>query len=293
MTITSGISANNKPYDGTTLATLSSNSVVLAGVLVGDTANVSLSTNGYVANFASAAAGNGIGVTVSGLTLTGSAAGNYSLTQPSGLTANITKLGVTITSGITANNKPYDGTTLATISSNAVVLGGVLVGDTANVSLGTNGYVANFASAAAGNGIGVTVSGLGLTGAAAGNYSLTQPAGLTANITKVGVTITSGISANNKPYDGTTLATLSSNAVVLAGVLAGDVGNVLVTTNGYVANFASAAAGNGIGVIGERAGTDGNGSGQLQPDATLGVDCEHHEGWGDDYVGDNGQQQTV
>jgi len=48
-----------------------------------------------------------------------------------------------------------------------------------------------------------------LTGAGATNYTLTQPAGLTANITAVGVTITSGITANNKTYDGTTVATIS------------------------------------------------------------------------------------
>ena len=93
------------------------------------------------------------------------------------------------------------------------------------------------------NGIGVTVSGLTLSGTAATNYTLTQPAGLTANITAVGVTITSGISANNKVYDGTTSATISSNNVVLSGVLAGDVANVRLTTNGYVANFGNAWSG--------------------------------------------------
>ncbi len=92
----------------------------------------------------------------------------------------------------------------ATISSNNVVLSGVLPGDAANVRLNTNGYTANFASAGVANGIGVTVSGLTLSGTAATNYTLTQPAGLTANITAVGVTISSGLSANNKPYDGTT-----------------------------------------------------------------------------------------
>ena len=68
-----------------------SNNVVLAGVLAGDTGNVKLSTNGYVANFVSANVGTGIGVTVSGLTLTGSAAGNYTLSQPTGLSNNITR----------------------------------------------------------------------------------------------------------------------------------------------------------------------------------------------------------
>ena len=181
VTITSGISANNKVYDGTTSATLSSNNVVLAGVVAGDAANVKLSTNGYTATFASAVVGNGKTVTVSGLTLTGSAAGNYTLTQPS-LSANITPRTVTVSSGLTANNKIYDGTTMATLSSNNVVLAGVVAGDTANVSLSTNGYSATFASAAVGNGKTVMVSGLTLTGSAAGNYTLTQPS-LSANIT--------------------------------------------------------------------------------------------------------------
>ena len=248
VTISSGITANGKPYDGTTTATISSNNVVLAGVLVGDVSNVQLSTNGYVANFVSPNVGTGIGVTVSGLTLTGSAAGNYTLSQPTGLSNNITALGVTISSGITANGKPYDGTTTATISSNNVVLAGVLAGDVSNVKLSTNGYVANFVSPNVGTGIGVTVSGLTLTGSAAGNYTLSQPTGLSNNITALGVTISSGITANGKPYDGTTTATISSNNVVLAGVLAGDASNVKLSTNGYVANFVSPNVGTGIGV---------------------------------------------
>jgi hypothetical protein len=193
VTVTSGITANNKPYDGTTTATISSNNVVLSGVLAGDTANVVLSTNGYTASFTTASAGTGKAVTVSGLTLTGSAAGNYTLTQPSGLTANISNLTVTVTSGLTANNKPYDGTTTATISSNNVALSGVLAGDTANVVLSTNGYTASFATASVGTSKAVTVSGLTLTGSAAGNYTLTQPTGLTANLTAAPLTVT----ANN------------------------------------------------------------------------------------------------
>ena len=183
------------------------------------------------------------------------------------MTANITALGVTITSGLSANNKPYDGTTAATISSNNVVLNGVLVGDTANVRLNTNGYTANFTSAAAGTGVGVTVSGLTLAGTAAGNYTLTQPGGLTANITALGVTITSGLSANNKPYDGTTAATISSNNVVLNGVLVGDTANVRLNTNGYTANFTSAsAAGTGVGSDGKRIDAGRHGRGQLHTD---------------------------
>ena len=76
--MSSGLSANNKPYDGTTTATIMSNNVVLAGVLAGDTGKVFVRTNGYAANFNNANAGSGKPVTVSGLTLTGSASGNYS-----------------------------------------------------------------------------------------------------------------------------------------------------------------------------------------------------------------------
>ena len=242
MTISSGITANNKVYDRTTTATLTSNTVVLAGVIGGDT--VTLNTNGYVANFASAGVGSGIAVTVSGLTLSGASNADYTLTQPASLAANITAAPVTISSGITANNKVYDHTTTATLTSNTVVLAGVIGGDT--VTLNTNGYVANFASAGVGNNIAVAVSGLSLAGASNADYTLTQPASLAANITAAPVTISSGITANSKVYDRTTTATLTSNTVVLAGVIGGD--TVTLNTNGYTATFASAGVGNNIAV---------------------------------------------
>jgi alpha-tubulin suppressor-like RCC1 family protein len=90
LTIASGLTANNKVYDGTTTATLSSNTLAMAGVVNADAANLSLVTNGYTATFASANVGHSLAVTVGGLTLGGSAAPDYALAQPSGLTANIT-----------------------------------------------------------------------------------------------------------------------------------------------------------------------------------------------------------
>ena len=246
VTVTSGITANSKAYTGTTAATISVSSAVLSGVLSGDTANVRLATNGYTATFAGAGAANGVAVTVAGLSLAGSAAANYTLTQPSGFTANITALPVTITSGLTAGNKAYDGATTATLNAGSVVLSGVLSGDTANVHLSTNGYAATFASANVANGVAVTVSGLTLTGSAAANYTLTQPAGLTANITSLAVTVTSGLTVNGKVYNGTTATTLNAGSVVLAGVTSGDTANVHLSTNGYAATFASANVANGI-----------------------------------------------
>jgi formylglycine-generating enzyme required for sulfatase activity len=222
LTIASGITANNKPYDGTNTATISPNNVALSGVILGDRANVNLSTNGYRATFASAGTNNNIAVTVSGLTLTGSAANNYTLTQPTGLAANITAATVTISSGITANDKPYDGTNTATISSNNVALSGVISGDRANVKLSTNGYTATFASASANNDIAVTVSGLTLTGSAANNYTLTQPT-LTGTISQATPVVNA--TGGTFPYNGTAQAG--------SGTATGGAGENLVVTTNY------------------------------------------------------------
>src|SRR6185437_8115568 len=91
----SGLTVNSKTYDRTTAAALNG-TPVLVGVPVGDQANVSLSGT---------AVANGITVTVSGLSLTGPHAANYSLTQPT-LSANITRASLTVT-GLAASNKTY------------------------------------------------------------------------------------------------------------------------------------------------------------------------------------------
>jgi hypothetical protein len=125
--------------------------------------------------FASANAGTGIAITTTGYTLTGANAGNYTLTQPS-LSANITALELTIT-GLTGDNKAFDGNTNATATGTAALSGVVGFDD---VSL-TGTPVFTFASADVGTGIAITTTGYTLTGANAGNYTLTQP-GLSASI---------------------------------------------------------------------------------------------------------------
>jgi hypothetical protein len=92
--VITGLTADNKTYDGTTPATISSNNVVLLGVVSGDIVN--FSTNGYIASFASAGVGSNVTVNVSGLTLSGPNAANYTLVQPIGLTANITAATLTV-----------------------------------------------------------------------------------------------------------------------------------------------------------------------------------------------------
>jgi hypothetical protein len=231
LTVSSGLTGNNKVYDGTNTATISSNTVVLAGVLAGDTGNLALSTTGYMATFASATVGNGKTVTVSGLTLTGSAAGNYTLTQPS-LSANITAKGLTLT-GVTASNKVYDGNTTATVSTNGAALVGIVGADAVTLS-GT--AAGTFATKTVAIGKTVTVSGLTLGGADAANYTLTQPTP-TANITAKGLTVT-GVTASNKVYDGNTTATVSTNGAALVGIVGADAVTLSGTAAGTFANSA-------------------------------------------------------
>src|SRR5439155_14877657 len=127
----------------------------------------------------------------------------YPPTHPT-TSANITAKGLTVT-GTSANNKPYDGTTTATLNLGSASLVGVVSGDT--VTLNTNSAVGAFASPTVGTAKSVTVSGLSLSGTDATNYTLTQPT-TSANITAKGLTVT-GTRANNKPYDGNTTATLN------------------------------------------------------------------------------------
>jgi len=225
LTVT-GVSANNKVYDTTATATLNGTASVAA--LGADVVTVS----GGSGSFANKNVGNGKAVTVTGYTLGGADAGNYTVVQPAGLTANITPANLTVT-GVTANNKVYDTTTTAALSGTAAVT--ALAGDT--VTLGGTGS-GNFANKNVGNGKAVTVTGYTLGGADAGNYTVVQPVGLTANITPASVTVT-GVTANNKVYDATTTAALGGTASVTA------LGADVVTVGGGSGTFANKNVGNG------------------------------------------------
>jgi hypothetical protein len=162
----SGAVADNKIYDRTIVATISGSTLV--GIYGSDVVTVS-----NTGTFSSSLVANGITVT-STQTLSGADAGKYSLTVPTGLTANITPKSLTI-SGAVAQNKVFDGTTTATITG---TLSGVISPDVVTLTL--NGA---FASSAIGNGIAVTSTST-IGGANSGNYALTQPTGLIANITQ-------------------------------------------------------------------------------------------------------------
>ncbi len=190
--------AVDKVYDGATNVMLDATDAGLTGVLNGD--DVTLVSSNAAAYFADKNADTNKPVTVTGLALAGAAAVNYTLVDPTNVTANITAAGLTV-SGVAAASKVYDGTTHAQLTGPAT-LNGAVSGD--DVSLVVDDASAAFASPNVGTSLPVTVSGYAITGADAGNYTLTQPSDLTADITAATLTITA--TANTKIYDGTTSA---------------------------------------------------------------------------------------
>ena len=213
----SGITASNKVYDTKTTATINVSNAVLSAVLSGD--NVILGSSAAKGAFADKNVGMAKIVNISGLTIAGTNAGNYSLTQPT-TTANITAGNLTVTAkGV---NKIYDGTTNATVTLADNHLAGDVVADSYAFAAFTN---KNIGTAKA-----VTVFGLTIAGTDSGNYVLTNSTAVTtANITPAPLTV-SGITASNKVYDAKTAAALNFGGATLLGVVGGDT-ITLNTTN--------------------------------------------------------------
>ncbi|WP_159881444.1 YDG domain-containing protein [Paenibacillus puerhi] len=238
----SGISAVDKTYDGTTAAVLHMSAAAVDGVIPGDEAELNISS--ATGSFGSREVGTTKAVTVSGLSLNGADAGNYEL-LPYTSTAGIEPKTISA-AGIQAVNRAYDGTVSAALDLAAASLTGVEAGDA--VSLNTSLAAAVFASADAGTGKSVAVMGLFLEGADAGNYSL-SPYTTQADITVLALSVT-GITANDKLYDGTVAATFDASAAVLNGIVAGD--EVSLVTASAAAAFDSkhAAAGKTVTISG-------------------------------------------
>ena len=115
-------------------------------------------------------------------------AANYSISAGQTTTANITAKSLTV-SGITASNKTYDGNGVATLDASSVAYSGLVGGDTFN---GT--YTGAFSDKNVGTGKTVTITP-SYSGADVSNYSITNHADVTANITAKSLTV-SGITAS-------------------------------------------------------------------------------------------------
>lgn len=208
----SGITVAPKVYDGTVRATL--DGVATLAVLAGDQVSLSGSLS---ASFADRNVGAGKPVTVTGFGLAGPDAANYRLDGLGALMGTITARPVSV-QGLTVASKVYDGTAVATLSGSPSL--NTLAGD--QVSLSGIAQAA-FPDKNVGANRPVTLSGLSLQGADAGNYSLLPPAGLQASITPRPLAV-AGLVATSRTYDGTDIAPLAGSAAIAP--LAGDSVNV-------------------------------------------------------------------
>lgn len=199
-----GLSGSDKVYDATLVATLSGTPSV--SPFGGDVVNVSGTAS---ATFLDKNVGVNKPISVSGLSISGPDAANYNLQSVGSLQASITKAPLLL-NGLSGLDKVYDATTTAFVSGSASVtpLGSDSVGLAGTTS-------ATFADKNVGLDKPITVTGLTLTGADAGNYDLVMPGGLAADITRATLTL-QNVTADNKVYDAKLVATLSGAAGVAA-----------------------------------------------------------------------------
>ena len=230
-----GVTAANKVYDGTNTAALNISAAALSGAVTGDA--LTLSSSGVTGVFENALPGLDKTVFISGFSVSGTDAPNYTLNQPTA-TADITGITLTI-SGVAANNRVYNGTTNATLNAAGATLNGVISGDV--VSLVSTSATGTFDNKNVGSGKTVTTSGFSLSGADAAKYLVTQPV-TTGAITTASLTV-NGLQAYSKEYDGNTTATLNIESGVLTGVFGSD--EVNLVTAGVTGTFNNKNAGTG------------------------------------------------
>ena len=185
----------NKVYDGTTAATVTLSDNRVSGDVLTDELHDG-SVRGQERR-------DGKTVSVTGISITGTDAGNYTFNTTTSTTADITARALTVSA--TGMNKVYDGTTAATVT---------LVGQPRVRRCVDDGiHECGVRGQERGNGKTVNVSGISISGTDAGNYTVNTTTSTTADITARALTVTAtGI---NKVYDGTTTATvtLSDNRV--------------------------------------------------------------------------------
>ena len=180
MSIALTATVKDKTYDGTLTAELGT--VTHSDFVAGDDVQL---VNG-TPSFSSKDKGENIPVTFTAFTLTGPDAGNYALTQPTGVKAHIFPRPVTV-SGITAQDKTYDGNTQVTLVYEGVLLEGNVDGDKLTVTAEGSFENANVGSKQ------VNITGLTLGGEKQGNYVLAERGQQTS--------ATAAITANNRYLD--------------------------------------------------------------------------------------------
>ena len=236
----SGLSvAASKVYDGTTKATVSGSKTLATAEAAGTgTASDGKSYTGDTVSITGTAVGTynskdvatASTVNYSGLSLTGSQAGNYTLTIQNSASAKITAKAITMSGLSVAASKVYDGTTAAVVSGNGTLAAAESAGTgTATDGKSYTGDVVNIIGPAVGTynskdvatAKTVTYSGLSLTGSQSGDYTLMIQSPASAKITPKALSMSGLTVAANKVYDRTTKAIVSGTKTLATAETAG------------------------------------------------------------------------
>jgi hypothetical protein len=211
----SGITATDKTYNASDVATVNTTGTAYSGLFAGDAVNVAAT-----GLFNDKNAGTGKTVNLSS-SYSGADVGNYAITGQATTTASISQAALTI-SGITATDKTYNASDVATVNTAGASYGGLFAGDVVNVAA-----TGLFSDKNAGAGKAVNLSS-SYSGADVGNYAITGQGTTTASISQAALTVT-GITASDKTYNASTAATVNTAGASYSGLFAGDVVNVATT----------------------------------------------------------------
>ena len=279
------VAAQSKTYDGTTSADTSKFRAALGNLVPGAESSVTATAAGAAYNDKNVAGANKVGYT--GLALTGTGAGNYTLaaTTAEG-TGTITpkELNLALANGVRFD-KIYDGnanvTQAFTKGGNYTLTGFV---GTEGTGIELESATGRYADKNAGTDKNVTFDGLSLIGTGAGNYALDKTALTgTGTITRRALAL-GAVGAQSKTYDGTTVADASKFRSALGNAIAGD--SVTAAAAGAAYNDKNVARANridypGVALRGADAGnyslaaTTAQGAGTITPrDLTLTADAK-------------------
>jgi filamentous hemagglutinin family protein len=206
-----------KTYDGTTAATLAPANYQLSGAVSGDNVALNDPASG---TYDSKNVGSEKTVSVGGLFLTGSDAGNYTVNGSASAAIGVIDARALVATLAGTVEKTYDGTTAATLApANYQLAGGVVEGDSVALNDPASGA---YDTKNVGTEKTVSVGDLALTGSDAGNYTVNGSASAAIGVIDAKALVASLTGTVEKTYDGTTAATLAPANYQLAGAVSGD-----------------------------------------------------------------------
>ena len=183
----SAVGAQTKTYDGNTNADAARFHATLGNFVAGEEGSATATATGAAYNDKNVARASK--VTYTGLALTGTGAGNYSIADTAQGAGTITKRALTL-GEVAAQSKTYDGTTAADAAQFSAGLNNIVTGD--SVTATATGAAYNDKNVAGASRINYT--GVALAGADAGNYTLAATAAQGAgSITHRDLTLTADV----------------------------------------------------------------------------------------------------